>query len=700
MALTKVPSNLDATIATTQSASDNSTNVATTAYVTTAIANLVDGAPSTLNTLDEIAAALNDDAALNTTLTNSIATKLPLAGGTMTGDLIVTKSSAKLEATESGGASVRMIAGGSTGYIGNYSNHSLQILTNSTPAITIDNTQNATFAGTITSNNLQIETGAPTLTLNANTQATNKKKIRLAASQYTAGDFNIQQMNDDGTTIALSALSIINGGRVGVGKTAPTGSVHVNTKDSDGADVHVVVQNTTANRLAGYKIQDESGNTGVNLLYDNGSNHATLESPIGDLTLDVAGEIKLDADGGIIRIRDDGGDYGMFQISNADFIVRSMVSNKDLIFKGNDNGSVITALQLDMSDAGYAYFNRGIDIKAADGKRLRFTDADGTFRGGIQAVEGGGQMIATTAQHDIAIRSQSNMLFSSGGNTERMRITSGGNIGINIPSSQGVTTPAINFEAWDGDGVTKLGVGNNAAYVQRYQTHTSGPASLVIDKARGTQASPSKVLPGDDLGRIIFRGQTGSGLYEAASIQVEANVDNLVNNGADIPSDIYFKTTRDGGSGPLERMRIDYDGGIWHTHGNYGKYSWGKGVVFSAGQTQNLYFHLGNGNVYGSIRVHLSGDYGNVNTNGAMENVWGWGYNSVNTSQYGGGGNGTATIREGSTSNVFSFGAMTKTNNTTVKIPITNGNGSYQIHSAIYVEVIGEIQGLKYISIS
>lgn len=87
MALTKVPSNLDATVAITQSASDNSTNVATTAYVTTALANLVDGAPSTLNTLDEIAAALNDDAALNTTLTTSIAAKLPLAGGTMSGAL-------------------------------------------------------------------------------------------------------------------------------------------------------------------------------------------------------------------------------------------------------------------------------------------------------------------------------------------------------------------------------------------------------------------------------------------------------------------------------------------------------------------------------------------------------------------------------------------------------------------------------------
>ena len=76
-----------ATTATTQSAGDNSTKVATTAYTDTAIANLADSAPSTLNTLNELAAALGDDANFSTTVTNSIATKLPLAGGTMTGDL-------------------------------------------------------------------------------------------------------------------------------------------------------------------------------------------------------------------------------------------------------------------------------------------------------------------------------------------------------------------------------------------------------------------------------------------------------------------------------------------------------------------------------------------------------------------------------------------------------------------------------------
>jgi hypothetical protein len=69
----------------TASAGDNDTSVASTAYVDVAIANLADSAPSTLNTLNELAAALGDDANYATTTTAAIAGKLPLAGGTMTG---------------------------------------------------------------------------------------------------------------------------------------------------------------------------------------------------------------------------------------------------------------------------------------------------------------------------------------------------------------------------------------------------------------------------------------------------------------------------------------------------------------------------------------------------------------------------------------------------------------------------------------
>ena len=86
-----------ATTGTTQSASDNSTKIATTAYTDAAITALVDSSPSTLNTLNELAAALNDDASFSTTVTNSIATKLPLAGGTMTGNLVVSTGSPQIQ---------------------------------------------------------------------------------------------------------------------------------------------------------------------------------------------------------------------------------------------------------------------------------------------------------------------------------------------------------------------------------------------------------------------------------------------------------------------------------------------------------------------------------------------------------------------------------------------------------------------------
>ena len=68
---------------------DPTTNLgaATKQYVDTEISGLVDSAPATLDTLNELAAALGDDANFSTTVTNSIATKLPLAGGTMTGTI-------------------------------------------------------------------------------------------------------------------------------------------------------------------------------------------------------------------------------------------------------------------------------------------------------------------------------------------------------------------------------------------------------------------------------------------------------------------------------------------------------------------------------------------------------------------------------------------------------------------------------------
>ena len=76
-----------------------SSDAATKGYVDTAVSNVIDAAPAALDTLNELAAALNDDANFYTTITNSIATKLPLAGGTMTGDITLGANKATSTAT-------------------------------------------------------------------------------------------------------------------------------------------------------------------------------------------------------------------------------------------------------------------------------------------------------------------------------------------------------------------------------------------------------------------------------------------------------------------------------------------------------------------------------------------------------------------------------------------------------------------------
>ena len=85
-------------------------------------------------------------------------------------------------------------------------------------------------------------------------------------------------------------------------------------------------------------------------------------SHAGDLTLDVGGDISLDADGGDILLKDAGTTFGTLSNDAGYFDIKSTVSNQDISFKGNDGGSAITALRLDMSEGGRAVFNNGVAV--------------------------------------------------------------------------------------------------------------------------------------------------------------------------------------------------------------------------------------------------------------------------------------------------------------------------------------------------
>jgi hypothetical protein len=70
----------------TQATGNNTTRLATTAFVSTAIANLIASSPAALDTLNELATALGNDPNFATTITNALALKAPLASPALTGN--------------------------------------------------------------------------------------------------------------------------------------------------------------------------------------------------------------------------------------------------------------------------------------------------------------------------------------------------------------------------------------------------------------------------------------------------------------------------------------------------------------------------------------------------------------------------------------------------------------------------------------
>ena len=75
-------------------------------------------------------------------------------------------------------------------------------------------------------------------------------------------------------------------------------------------------------------------------------------SNTGDFTIDASGDIVLDADGADIVLKDGGTHFGSIKRVTSDLVIKSETQDKDILFKGNDGGSTITALQIDMSELG------------------------------------------------------------------------------------------------------------------------------------------------------------------------------------------------------------------------------------------------------------------------------------------------------------------------------------------------------------
>lgn len=247
----------------------------------------------------------------------------------------------------------------------------------------------------------------------------------------------------------------------------------------------------------------------------------------GDMTIDVAGDIILDADGGDVNFQDGGTLYGFMAKSSNDLLVGNAISDGDVLIRGSDGGSNITALQLDMSDAGTAIFNH--DIKIADNNNIQFGAGADLF------------------------------MFSDG--TDGIIDTLNGDLRLRADPNSGASSSMIKFEVDGAEGMRlisgkKLLVGNTdvGVHICRISGNSGGNAVLKVDNSASS---------GNTTCYLAFMDGSGSASSSSAFFQGFNGSSNfyLLGNGthtftSDEKAKKNIETTRDGYLEDLAKLRV------------------------------------------------------------------------------------------------------------------------------------------------
>ena len=254
-----------------------------------------------------------------------------------------------------------------------------------------------------------------------------------------------------------------------------------------------------------------SGNGTKLYFYDAGGEHISADNA-GNLTiaagaatddlitLDSTGYIALNADGdGTVIFEDASLQYGVIENSSSDFVFRAGVQDKDIVFKGNDGGSTITAMTIDISEGG----NVGIGASPDSASRLLVDHDQNAYTRILVKNTDTGSAAQSVTHYETDVGSftcgavsdahsldgaallwhvpNKNMVFATN-NTQRMIIASDGKVGINC-------TPAEKFNV-NGDTRLdgKLGIGKSPQSGYEFDLEAaSGNANMRLKAAASNQ---------------------------------------------------------------------------------------------------------------------------------------------------------------------------------------------------------------------
>jgi hypothetical protein len=523
--------------------SSDLSSYATQSYVNTQVSNLVDSAPGTLDTLNELAAALGDDANFSTTVTDSIATKMPLAGGTFTGAVTF-----------------------ASGQTFDYNN-----LTN-TPTIPSNNNQLTNGAGFITNS----VSGDLTLTDTATDSSAGPEFVlyRNSSSPSSAdyiGQIKFQGESTSGATRLYAKI---------------TGKIGDPTNGSEDGIIEIAHRKNGSNNISGRWNQDElqllngtelslgdsqkiKVGTGDDLsLYHNGTN-SFIDNATGslyirgvgdDLYLRATDDIFIQPNGNVNGITvTSGGSVDLYHNANKKFETTStgvQISGQLEFGDGSGAGdtgtgnlklvSNGTAVQIEKSDGeNIAIFRTdgSVDLFYDNSKKFETTSSGVTVTGTVSATafSGDGSSLTgiTASNADTVDNLHASQFLRSDAND-----TVSGNLDFTSTTAP-ITTNSIKF--------------NNSEMSSSYYTEASGvlafDENFYQDTEYGTDTySPNSVFTGGNGGGILIKNEDGWGaVFTSQNTRwASAEWDNLTIDGNQV-----WHAGNDGSGSGLDADTVD-----------------------------------------------------------------------------------------------------------------------------------------------
>ena len=211
---------------------------------------------------------------------------------------------------------------------------------------------NASGSGTIILENLKVGSGATVTTILDEDNMSSNSATALATQQsikaYVDAEVTAQDLDfatDDSTALHIDldseTLQISGGANITTSGSGNTVTIALDTALSNLTSVQV-----DGITLADNKISANASNSALQL----------ASSGTGDVEIDAGGDLIVDVDNADVILKDDGTEFGRLSRVTADFVVKASAQDQDLLFKGNDGGSTVTALTLDMSEGGDSIF--------------------------------------------------------------------------------------------------------------------------------------------------------------------------------------------------------------------------------------------------------------------------------------------------------------------------------------------------------